>query len=151
MFIPALMAALHHLCAFTLTACIAYEFIAFRQTLSVAEARRLQQVDLGYGLSAGLLLIVGLLRVFFFEKSANFYAINPMFWVKMGLFASVGLLSIYPTVRFLRWNALLSNGQPLALPEAEHRRIRRLLNWEMVGLTLILFAAPMMARAVGMG
>ena len=64
----ALMAFLHHLMAFTLVACVIYEFIAFRKGLSIEEARRIQRADLMYGISAGLLLVVGLLRVYFFEK-----------------------------------------------------------------------------------
>lgn len=65
-------AFLHHLFAFTLTACLIYEFIAYRKGMSVEEARHIQRVDLVYGISAGLLLVVGLLRVFFFEKGVNF-------------------------------------------------------------------------------
>lgn len=83
----AVFAFFHHLCAFTLTACLVYEFIAYRKDLILAEARRIQRVDLVYGISAGLLLIVGLLRVFFFEKGANFYVQSPFFWVKMAAFA----------------------------------------------------------------
>ena len=53
----ALMAFLHHLLAFTLVACVVYEFIAYRQDMSVEEARRIQRADLMYGISAGLLLM----------------------------------------------------------------------------------------------
>ncbi|MBL8061844.1 MAG: DUF2214 family protein, partial [Anaerolineales bacterium] len=66
-----LMATLHHLAAFTMTACLVYEFIAFRQLLTAGEVRRLQRVDLWYGISAGILLVAGLLRVYVFEKGAN--------------------------------------------------------------------------------
>ena len=72
--------------------------------MSLAEIRRIQRVDLAYGISAGLLLLVGLLRVFFFEKGVNFYMNNPFFWVKMIAFLLVGLLSIDPTIRYIRWN-----------------------------------------------
>ena len=62
-----IMAFLHHLAAFTLTAALIYEHTAFRRDLSLAEARRIQRMDLVYGVSAGFVLIVGLLRVFYFE------------------------------------------------------------------------------------
>src|SRR5262249_47642348 len=107
----ALMAFLHHLFAFTLVACVVYEFIAYRKGMSIDEARRIQRVDLVYGISAGLLLIVGLLRVFFFEKGVNFYIHSPFFWVKMGAFLIVGLLSIDPTIRYIRWNKSFGAGQ----------------------------------------
>lgn len=150
MLINSLMATLHHLAAFTVVATVVYEFVAYRQGLSVAEARRLQRVDLAYGIAAGVVLVAGLLRVYFFEKGAAFYSVSPMFWVKMGLFAGVGLLSIYPTVRFLKWNAVLNAGQAPAIPEAEFKRVRLFLHLELMGLALILFAAPAMARGIGL-
>lgn len=151
MVMNSLMATLHHLAAFMVTATVVYEWVAYRQGLSVAEARRLQRVDLTYGLSAGGVLIAGLLRVFFFEKGAAFYGLSPMFWVKMGLFAVVGLLSIYPTMRFLTWNAVLKAGQAPEIPEAEFKRVRLCLQLELLGLALILLAAPAMARGIGLG
>ena len=149
MFANSIMASLHHIFAFTLTACLVYEFIAYRKGLTVEEARRIQRVDIAFGISAGLLLVVGLLRVFFFEKGVNFYTHNPVFWIKMSLFAIIGLLSIYPTLRFIKWNSALSAGQAPEIPDDEFKRVRLLLSLELVGLTLILFAAPAMARGIG--
>ena len=149
MFANSIMASLHHIFAFTLTACLVYEFIAYRKGLTIEEARRIQRVDIAFGISAGLLLVVGLLRVFFFEKGVNFYTHNPVFWIKMSLFAIIGLLSIYPTLRFIKWNSALSAGQAPEIPDDEFKRVRLLLHLELVGLTLILFAAPAMARGIG--
>lgn len=146
--ISSIMATLHHLSAFTLTACLVYEFIAYRKGLSVAEARRIQRVDLWYGISAGILVAVGLLRVFYFEKGSAFYSQNMMFWIKMALFAVVGLLSVYPTIRYIKWNSILEKGQELEIPVREYQMIRLLLALEVAGLALILFAAPAMARAI---
>jgi putative membrane protein len=145
-----LMAFLHHLFAFTLTASLVYEFVAFRKGMTVEETRRIQRMDLVYGISAGLLVVVGLLRVFIFEKGVNFYIHSPFFWVKMSAFIIVALLSIDPTIRYLRWNkALEQNSAPL-ISDDEHRRTRLLLGLELVGIVVILLAAPLMARAVGM-
>lgn len=144
-----LMASLHHISAFTLVACLVYEFVTFRKSMTAGEVRRIQRVDLWYGISAGVLLVVGLLRVFFFEKGVNFYTANPMFWTKIVLFTIVGLLSIYPTIRYIRWGTV-NEGTTLEVPEEEHNRIRWMLNLEIIGLVLILFAAPVMARAIGM-
>ncbi len=146
----ALMAFLHHLLAFTLTACLVYEFIAYRRNMGLAEIRRIQRVDLAYGISAGLLLLVGLLRVFFFEKGVNFYMNNPFFWVKMTAFLLVGLLSIDPTIRFIRWNRTLRQNEIPEIPDTEYKRTRTLLWLEMIGIAVILLAAPMMARGIGM-
>ena len=146
----AFMAFLHHLLAFTLTACLVYEFVAYRKNMGIEEIRRIQRVDLVYGISAGLLLVVGLLRVFFFEKGVNFYIHNPFFWVKMAAFAIVALMSIDPTIRFIRWNKTLRQNQSLEISDTEYKRTRMLLRLEVIGIAIILFAAPMMARGVGM-
>ena len=146
----AFVAFLHHLLAFTLVACVVYEFLTFHKGMTVEEARRIQRVDLIYGISAGLLLVVGLLRVFIFEKGLNFYIYNPFFWVKMAAFALVALMSIDPTIRYIRWNRRLKEGQPPEISEAEFRRSRLLLHLELVGIVIILLAAAMMARGIGM-
>lgn len=150
LYLNSLMASLHHIAAFLLTACLIYEFVVFQRALTVGEARRLQRVDMWYGISSGVLLVAGLLRVFLFEKGANFYAANPLFWVKMGLFALMGLLSIYPTIRYLKWSQSLKENRSPEISEDEHKRIRLILNLEILGIVLILFAAPAMARAIGM-
>ena len=146
----ALMAFLHHLLAFTLTACLVYEFIAYHKNMGLAEIRRIQRVDLIYGISAGLLLLIGLLRVFFFEKGINFYLNNPFFWVKMNAFLVVGLLSIDPTIRYIRWNRTLRQNDVPEISEPEYRRTRLLLWLEVIGIAVILLAAAMMARGIGM-
>lgn len=150
MIINSLMATLHHLCAFAVTATLVYEFIAFRRNLTVEEARRILKMDTAYGISAGLLIVVGLLRVFFFEKGSAFYLNNTMYWVKMGLFVLVGLLSIYPTVRFLKWRPALNENKAPEIAEDEFKKIRRYLHLELAGIGLILVVAPMMARGIGM-
>ena len=151
MITTALMAFLHHLFAFTLTACLVYEFVAYRKGMTIEEARRIQRVDLVYGISAGLLLVVGLLRVFFFEKGIDFYIHSPFFWVKMTAFLIVGLLSIDPTIRYIRWNKILQQNNTPEISEQEFNRTRLLLGLELVGIVVILFSAAAMARGVGMG
>lgn len=145
-----LMAFLHHILAFTLTACLVYEFIAYHKNMSIAEIQRIQRVDLAYGVSAGLLLVVGLLRVFYFEKGPIFYAHNPFFWAKMTAFAFVALLSIDPTIRYIRWNQTLRQNKVPEISEPEYKRTRLLLWLEIIGIVVILLAAPMMARGIGM-
>jgi putative membrane protein len=146
----AIMAFIHHLAAFTLTAAIIYEHTAFRKDLSLSEARRIQRMDLIYGISAGLVLIVGLLRVFYFEKGAAYYAQNWFFWTKMFGFALAALISIYPTVCFVSWNKAFARNQAPQLSDGDVARIKLLLRLELLAIALILFSAAMMARGIGM-
>lgn len=146
----AIMAFLHHVAAFTLTGAIIYEHVTFRKDLSLAEARRIQIMDIVYVASAGVLVIVGLLRVFYFEKGAAFYAQNWFFWTKMLGFAVAALLSIYPTLRFLSWRKLTARNEVPALSDGEVKRIKMLLRLETLAIVIILFSAAMMARGLGM-
>lgn len=145
-----IMAFLHHLAAFTLTAAIIYEHTAFHRDLSLTEARKIQRMDIVYGVSAGFLVIVGLLRVFFFEKGAPFYAQNWFFWTKMLGFALAALLSIYPTIRFVSWRKFFARNQVPEISDQDVARIKLFLRLELIAIALILFSAAMMARGIGM-
>ena len=69
---------------------------------------------------------------------------------EMGAFLIVGLLSIDPTMRYLRWNKTVKAGQALEISDSEFNRTRLILRLELIGIAIILLAAPMMARGVGM-
>jgi len=90
------------------------------------------------------------LRVYFFEKGPAFYTHNPFFWLKMNTFLIVGLLSIDPTIRYLRWNKTLKEDKTPEINEKEFKRTRLLLSLEVVGLAIIMLAAAFMARGIGM-
>ena len=95
------MAFLHHVAAFALVAALAVELSLLRGEVTPAQARRLALTDAVVGMSAGMVLVVGLLRVFYFEKGAAYYFLSATFIAKLVLFALVALLSIYPTLKFL--------------------------------------------------
>ena len=98
-----LFAFLHHIAAFTLFAALVVELILIREVLTVGTARRLQVADMVFGISAGVLIVVGLLRVFYFEKGAYYYFHTWTFIAKLALFVIIGLVSIIPTLEFLSW------------------------------------------------
>ena len=137
----AFFAFLHHVAAFALVAALVVEFVLIRDELNATTARRLARADMVLGISAGVLLVVGLLRVFYFEKGASFYFHNASFIAKMVLFVLVALLSIYPTVKFISWRKGIDPASLLA--------IRRIIDLELVGVVLILLFAALMARGIG--
>ncbi len=136
------MAFLHHVAAFALVAALAVELSLLRGEITPAQARRLALTDAVVGMSAGTVLVVGLLRVFYFEKGASFYLHNAAFIAKMALFVAVALLSIYPTLKYLSWRK--GRIDAAAVPA-----IRRILHLELVGVVLILLCAALMARGIG--
>jgi putative membrane protein len=142
-------AFLHHLAAFMLVAALAAEMVLLKGELTLQGARRLQVLDALYGASAGVVLVVGLLRVFYFEKGASYYFHSAPFIAKLALFVGVGLLSIYPTVMFRRWSRAAKLGQQPDVTAASLRNIRRVVHFQLGGIVLILLCAAMMARGVG--
>jgi len=141
-----LFAFLHHLCAFTLVAALAIEFTLVRQELTLVSARRLQVTDLVLGIAAGLLLIIGLCRVFFFEKGASYYWHSHAFLLKFGLFVIVGLLSIIPTMEFLSWRGVITEGRVPVMEASRRRRVTGIIHVELFAIVIILLCAAIMAR-----
>jgi putative membrane protein len=141
-----LFAFLHHLAAFALVAALALELVLIRQEMTLANARKLQAVDAVLGAAAGLLLLVGLSRVFFFEKGAAYYFSSHAFLGKFGLFILLGLLSIVPTREFLSWRKATSEGRAPAVTDEKLRSMRRIIHFELAGIVLILLFAAMIAK-----
>ncbi|MGB7480824.1 MAG: DUF2214 family protein [Burkholderiaceae bacterium] len=143
----AFAAFLHHLAAFTLVAALAVEFALLRGAPTAPDLRRLRLADAVYGVSAGVILVVGFLRVLYLEKGAAYYFHSGTFIAKLALFAVIGLLSIYPTMQFLRWGR--AAGPAAAPTAAEVQRVRRLLHFELALLVPLILCAALMARGIG--
>jgi putative membrane protein len=141
-----LFAFLHHLCAFTLVSTVAIEFALIRGELTVSAARRLQATDLVLGIAAGALLVIGLLRVFLFEKGAAYYFHSHAFLAKLSLFIVVGLLSIIPTMEFLSWRGALKAGQVPVVAAKKLRLVTAIIHGELLAIVIILLCAAIMAR-----
>jgi putative membrane protein len=144
------MAFLHHLAAFSVVGALAAEVVLFKPPLTVVQARRLQRADQTFGAAATVLLVVGLLRVVYFEKGAAYYFANAFFLAKFTLFILAALISIYPTVLFVSWNKTLKQGEvPTMAPQAV-TRVRMCMMLELTAILGILFCAPFMARGIGL-
>ena len=125
---------------------MAVEFILIGQEFSLGTARRLVITDAVLGASAAFLLVVGLLRVFYFEKGANYYFHSHAFMTKFSVFIAVALLSVVPTLEFLSWRKELRAGK-LPSPRADKLRlIRKIIHGELAAIIIILLCAAIMAR-----
>jgi putative membrane protein len=149
MYPAALMAFLHHIAAFTVVAALAVEVALFRPPLSLTQARALARTDILFGVSAGTVLLVGLLRVAYFEKGAAYYWHDAFFLLKFAAFVLAGLISIYPTLIFLSWNKSLKTGTVPQIRLAVARRLRCCLMLELSAIIVILACAACMARGLG--
>ena len=146
---PSLFAFLHHLAAFALVAALAIEFVLIKDELSISNVRRLAVADMILGISAGVILIVGLIRVFYFEKGATYYFHSVPFIAKLALFVMIALLSIYPTIQFLSWRKFAKSGMLPDDAAAKRHKVRTLIHIELTALVLLILCAALMARGVG--
>jgi putative membrane protein len=144
-----LFAFLHHLAAFTLVASLAVEFVLLRHELTLAGARKLQLADLVYGASAAIVLVIGFLRVIYFEKGTAYYFHSAPFIAKLSLFVIIALISIYPTVEFQSWKKSLKQGQVPTLSARKAKSIRSLIHLQLAAIVIIILCAVLMARGVG--
>ncbi len=115
-----LFAALHHVAVLTLLICALTFIYQLRQPLTVAGARRLRTTDMVNGIAATLVLVVGLVRVFYLEKGPAYYFDNGPFLAKLAFYGLASLLSLVPTLELRRWRVPLQNGQ---LPSLSDRKV----------------------------
>ena len=114
------------------------------------EATAMVVTDIVYGIAALALLVSGILRVIHFGQGSEFYTQNPLFWWKVGLYLSVGGLSLYPTITYILWAIPLRKGELPQVSEALASRLALIINVELVGFASIPFLATLMARGVGL-
>jgi putative membrane protein len=149
MYSSALMAFLHHAAAFTLVAALAVEVALFRPPLSLQQARRLLRADNVYGAAAGVVLVVGLLRVAYFEKGPAYYWHDSYFLIKFAAFIVAAVISVYPTITFLSFGKAIKAGTAPDVPEALTRRVRMCLMLQLTAVVVIIACAALMARGAG--
>ena len=140
----ALWAVLHHLAAFALVAVLFAEWSLTSRPLDPSRLQLLGRLDSSYGALAALVLTLGGARLVWGAKGLGFYTDNPVFWFKLGCFALIGLLSIVPTVRILKWR------RAAALPGHDTvLQTRRWMGAQLLLLPVLLLLATLMARGVG--
>lgn len=143
------LAAFHHLLFFGLVSMLVTQSVLLRGRIDGAVLARLAAIDRGYGITAVLVLVVGVLRVLYGVKGYDFYLHNPWFHAKMGAFVLVGVLSIWPTLRFLRWRKALKADPAFVPGTAEVSSLQRIIRLELALVAVIFVCAAAMARYGG--
>ena len=139
-----LLAVLHHLGMFTLLGLLTLELSVARRGLQLEQLVSLARIDRLYGTFSGLVIAVGVVRVVFAAKGWDYYSHNWFFWAKMGAFAGVGLLSIRPTLSFIKWRRAST-----APGDEDVGQVRRFLVAQVVLFAFIPAFAALMARGYG--
>ena len=100
--------------------------------------------DILYGFSALLVLATGLLKVFYFGKPPAYYGHNFIFHIKVTVYALVFLMSIYPTMQFIKARKTGAD-ESATYPKP----VGIIMRVEMVLLLIIPLLGVMMARGYG--
>jgi putative membrane protein len=144
-----LLAIAHHVLVFGLAGVLVAEMMLVRPQMTTADALKVGRIDIAFGVLAGLVLIVGLGRVYFGLKGADTYWHNAFFHAKLGAFLLVGIVSILPSMRFLKWRRETRLDPAFVPPLAEVEKIRRFIHLELAVFILIPVFAALMARGYG--
>lgn len=146
MTIELLLRYLHFVSIFLIVGALVAEHLLLKPLLSKKKIDRLSKIDGIYGLAVLSLLGAGLtLWLGGYGKPTEFYSENPIFHLKLSLFVVIGLLSIYPTIFFIKKR----KGDPedmVSIP----RSIFWMIRLELLLVFTIPILAGMMAKGIGL-
>ena len=120
--------------------CLSIELILIKPSLLRSELKKLSRIDAIYGIAAITAVGAGLTLWFGVGKGAAFYD-NPVLHIKVAMVIVVGLLSIIPTVYFIR-NGKGDQAATLTIPG----RIRKLVIFQLLLLAIVPLLASLMAN-----
>ena len=133
----------HFISIFAIVGSLVSEHLLLKKEMTRHELGRLARIDAVYGIAALSLLAAGLtLWLASLGKPAVFYTKNWIFHTKLTCFILVGLLSIYPTVFFIKNR----KGNPDELV-----KIPSLVFWMLRFELLLLFVIPLLAGLMAKG
>jgi len=145
MTIEILLRYLHFISIFAIVGSLTSEHLLLRKTLTRAEIKRLAAIDAVFGIAASVLVIVGLtLWLGGFGKPSVYYTKNWVFHTKITLAIILGLLSIYPSVFFVKNR----KGDPHEIVNVPGK-IFWMIRFELLLLFIIPLLAGLMAHGVG--
>jgi len=148
MWVDAVLAYLHFTAIFTLFGFLVAEAVLLRGPLDAWSIRLLGRLDLWYFGSAFAVLATGFARLGFGAKGPDFYLSAWPIYAKLALFLAVGIISVGPTMRFVRWRRALDHDPAWRVDDAERRHVRRTLMIEIHLAALIPLVAVIMARGL---
>lgn len=121
---------------------------AMREPFTDEQRDRMFAADNWWGIASMLWIGSGLWRLLAgLDKPTDFYLKSPAFHAKMGVFAVLFALEIWPMITFIRWRIAAQKKQPI---DTSPLRTFRIINTiEVVGIMLMVFIAAGMARGIG--
>ena len=135
---------LHFIGIFVIASALFTEYMLIKKEMSGAEIKKLAKIDLFYGIAAIVVLLAGLSLWFWVGKPAVIYTRNFLFHIKLTLFLVLGILSIFPSIFFMK-NKKKDETQ-IKVPKS----IFLIIRIELLILVIIPLLAVLMSRGYGM-
>ncbi len=149
MTLTAIVTYFHFIAIILLFVSLSFEKLLFKKEIDLKTAKKIVSVDGFYGLSAVLILITGLLKYTLYGKGMAYYNHNYLMWIKLSLFLIIGILSIKPTIYFLKWRKNIREGIPIVIAEKDYKKISMTIHIELTLVILIPLLATFLARGFG--
>ena len=146
----ALLAYGHYFFILLGTILLSYERFTVKANMSVEDEKSLVVADALYGVVGALLAGTGYFRVISeYGKGWEYYAHEPLFWVKLSAAGLLAGLSLFPTLTFIRRGSKLFQNEDIApMSEALATRVQKVLNAELSAILSVPLMATLMARGV---
>lgn len=146
----AIASAGHFLGIFGLVAGLSVQLTLLSPVNGPDDIRRFLRAGRAAGLSAAVLILMGLARVIWFEKGMDFYLGNVFFWLKM-LCLLIGIILSLQTGRlFDLVVGSRATDAEVQIASNQLQRLKRLIHWQLVVMGLMVVLAVWMARGIGM-
>jgi putative membrane protein len=149
MWLDAILAYLHFISIFVLFGYLIVELVTIKGTLDEASIRRIARADIIYFIAAMLVLVTGFLRLSLGAKGPDYYLEWWPIYAKVGTFVVIGVISVIPTLAFLRWKRAVTQDPAWTVPPEEQRKMRRIVTIELHLAALIPVFAVIMSRGLG--
>lgn len=149
MVLDAVLAYLHFAAIFTLFGYMVAEAVMLRGALDEERVHRLGRIDLIYFGAAMAVLVTGFLRALFGMKGADYYFSWWPIYAKLGTFVVIALVSVGPTLAYIRWRRMLERDPAWKVPPEEQKKMRRFVMIELHLAALVPVFAVIMARGIG--
>lgn len=134
----------HFIFILIMTSTLIGEALLVKPLMTRAELKTMAKLDGLYGLSAVLLVAAGLTLWLGVGKPAEYYTKNPVFHLKLTLAVVIGLISIYPTVFYIK----KSRGKDLEAQIPVPSGIKKAIILQIALLALIPMLAILAARGI---
>lgn len=134
----------HFIAIFITVITVFLEWFLLKKVMNRKAILQLSKIDAAYGISVTVAIAAGLTLWLGVGKPQEFYSENLLFWLKFSLAILLGILSIYPTIYFIK-NRKGEKDEMLTVPPL----VRKLILAELLLLLSMPLLATLMANGFG--